>query len=1825
MKKTKRVCSLLLALLMLAALLPQLPGEAATADRAGEAENPGFVRNAVTPEAADALRAAEAEAAGKACACADCTCVDCACEDGACLCDGCGDACACSDGSCTDCLGGAACACETPQPSARAMERRAAVADELTRRAVSAADCITDAAGRSLAARIAERDERKAAHYEALAEQKAAVHPLIAAKLAAGETGGRLTEAELMGWEDYDWAEDAVECEYCGEYIWGDWVCENGDHCSENAGNEDCYSSEHCSECGSCTYTVCEDCYRCEVCWYHCIMCDECCEPNEVCETCRCCESCQEEKAHCRDCGDCFMDDTGSYTLIWNECVENEHWHCSTCAADYMCVDCLHCFYGDLDYFCPICCLCIDCGVTEGTHCYACQSMDACGDDGALCEDCGLCEDCQYNFMDDVLDGINTMHCWECDTCAKTGGDGFWCRSFFEEGGGNPHCTDCCELCPQCEKCAVGFGFDFCSDCGLCPECCEENTLEDGCEHGYCLESAEFQEHLCPSCFDCVGGERCQYCGMCEQCCEGYHCAAHDWCPDAPGYEEHFCDGCGECVDPDEMCEDCGLCLVCQEDYHCEHDICPDGSDAMDHFCDECGECMEELCEVCGGHAVHCEEGREDYGCDHDWTCPNSSDWEDHFCDDCGYCFDPDEMCEDCGLCFDCCHERSEDFGCDHEVCVESSDWEEHYCFEDGQCLEICLEEGTHEENCDHDPDGDYCFDEDRHWQHCTECEGRVEIEDHDIVAVTLREPSYTEEGLERYSCAVCEADLGTGRIPRRVLGDHEHVFGGNARCTVCGYLNTALPRIVSEPLDARRTVSVAGTDYSDNRATFTVYAKGEDLRYQWYVSVDGEEETLKDGTMVSGAKTAKLSVVVPTDACAHEYVYTCRVSNGQGTVTSRAAHLRGQHLYYWVHGGTPTSVTVNGTKYFTYPQHYQRCAGEDCGLIRRAMDHNWPAAWELEYAALSSREGLRSRACLTCGEKEYRIIPRVEANHVHSYAVMGSSEVGHWKECACGKRTDRGDHVFDDSGWTVDVPATETEKGRELNHCTVCGWEKSREIPVIPHVHNLYTWEEITDGYAAGTWESMIAADDHYHYRKCHYYDSCGYMLPEAHDYVGWHFFNYNDDGTATVVRTCMTCGWEQSFRVDPLDWQLIGKGARIAKDSDPTVEVSSTYGPLDLRVYPLQKVGYLFDHFEVVYGSEYLTQIWSSPESDGGYLFHLTTPPRSFREGTASYIDHQIVVEAVYTPCSHPIRHRSQQGGFPAGCVTYGKTPDTVCDDCGAIVSEGAPIEPIGHHDYKLNRSTALPGYCTYVPANPRTGGPGRGQVGRGYEGDWVCSVCGDVKKGKKTPPTHNRTEVRNKVEPTCTEPGYSGDTWCLSCGAHVSRGRTVKSTGHSWVWGDYIQEPTNKTTGRCWAVCETCGEQRVCTANDSPATIARLGFTEEEWQAKLGYTGEDWEVKLTVTTNQKAKGSYDLYPASYTVDMGVLSWKDEYFSTDKLPTYTFTFESTGRSRVNRVINWHGTETDGAAPFAWEAGEDGMSLTVTAPFGEYGVGSYAYRFTPFFEVQRDDGTVATVSLGAGLVTVKGRETTPTGIRLTAEMQSGSRERKITLTDGGSAAGAPLDGSLYNIRNQANQEITGARAGEKVTLFFNTQDGEGGDWARFQGWEFVSARPSAFPTVLPDALSTFIMPDGDVALKAKYEGSGKTYEIRFELGGVGAPLAPVTRAGASLLGSLPTPVDASGKWSFAGWYRDDGFRTPVDPSTELVRGSLTLYARWVKRSGSLPGDVNADGTVDREDAMRLFLAASGHAPTGTAMDLDRDGRVNTRDALLLFRMLAGE
>ena len=73
--------------------------------------------------------------------------------------------------------------------------------------------------------------------------------------------------------------------------------------------------------------------------------------------------------------------------------------------------------------------------------------------------------------------------------------------------------------------------------------------------------------------------------------------------------------------------------------------------------------------------------------------------------------------------------------------------------------------------------------------------------------------------------------------------------------------------------------------------------------------------------------------------------------------------------------------------------------------------------------------------------------------------------------------------------------------------------------------------------------------------------------------------------------------------------------------------------------------------------------------------------------------------------------------------------------------------------------------------------------------------------------TPCAHENTELRNAKEATCTEPGYTGDTYCKDCGEKIGTGTAIPAKGHTEVI-DPAVEPTctepGKTEGKHCSVC-------------------------------------------------------------------------------------------------------------------------------------------------------------------------------------------------------------------------------------------------------------------------------------------------------------------------------------------------------------------------------------------------------------------------------------
>ncbi len=117
-------------------------------------------------------------------------------------------------------------------------------------------------------------------------------------------------------------------------------------------------------------------------------------------------------------------------------------------------------------------------------------------------------------------------------------------------------------------------------------------------------------------------------------------------------------------------------------------------------------------------------------------------------------------------------------------------------------------------------------------------------------------------------------------------------------------------------------------------------------------------------------------------------------------------------------------------------------------------------------------------------------------------------------------------------------------------------------------------------------------------------------------------------------------------------------------------------------------------------------------------------------------------------------------------ATCTETGYTGDTYCIDCGELISGGTAIAALGH---------AYTGTLTTQPTVTSEGVK-----------TYICSRCEDTytETIAKLNCTHTNTEVRNAKSATCTETGYTGDTYCVDCGNLISNGTATAALGHSYT---------------------------------------------------------------------------------------------------------------------------------------------------------------------------------------------------------------------------------------------------------------------------------------------------------------------------------------------------------------------------------------------------------------------------------------------------------
>ena len=228
---------------------------------------------------------------------------------------------------------------------------------------------------------------------------------------------------------------------------------------------------------------------------------------------------------------------------------------------------------------------------------------------------------------------------------------------------------------------------------------------------------------------------------------------------------------------------------------------------------------------------------------------------------------------------------------------------------------------------------------------------------------------------------------------------------------------------------------------------------------------------------------------------------------------------------------------------------------------------------------------------------------------------------------------------------------------------------------------------------------------------------------------------------------------------------------------------------------------------------------------------------------------------------------------------CTEEGYTGDTYCKDCGTKLSSGKTIAKT-EHTWDSGKITKA---ATCTESGTKT---------------YTCTSC-NTTKTEEIPATgnHQNTELRNVKEATCTEEGYTGDTYCKDCGTKLSSGKTIAKTDHTWDAGKITKAATCKESGTKTYTCTSCNTTKT---EEIPATRnhqnTELRNVKEATCAQEGYTGDTY----CKDCGTKLSSGKTIAKTDHTWDAG----KIEKAATCKEPgTKTYTCTSCNTTKTEEI----------------------------------------------------------------------------------------------------------------------------------------------------------------------------------------------------------------------------------------------------------------------------------------------------------------------------------
>lgn len=676
---------------------------------------------------------------------------------------------------------------------------------------------------------------------------------------------------------------------------------------------------------------------------------------------------------------------------------------------------------------------------------------------------------------------------------------------------------------------------------------------------------------------------------------------------------------------------------------------------------------------------------------------------------------------------------------------------------------------------------------------------------------------------------------------------------------------DTALmPTVVSE------NVTPASVNYTDNNVS--PWKRRQVIFRDNAVAVhfDGNGS---DGKTANAPVFASAGTKISIPACKYTkkgYLFTGWNTEKDGSGTTYKAGARTSDaisiLYaQWQKATAKVTLEFPGGKY----TNASGSTWDDSFSFTASFSSNSSVTY-LPFAQNMTKEGCTFAGWYT--EPEYK--KRIESLTIRT-AIDGMTLYAKWN--------DTHEHVWGEGAITT--KPTCTTPGVKTYTCSVCQKTKTEEIPATGHQHT-----EVRNVKEATCKEEGYTGDT--------YCTDCGEKLssgePTAKKAHDW------DEGKVTTEATCKNTGVktytcnncsETKTEVIPMTDHIWDNGKVTTKPSciTPGVKTYTCTVCQETKTEEIPATGH--QHTEVrnvkeatctkegYTGDTYCTDCGEKlsdgkilPKKDHDYEIKDHKDATCTEDGYTTSFCKNCGDEKKETIKATGHQHTEVRDAKKATCTKAGYTGDTYCKDCGEKISSGEVIAKLAHTWDEGNitkeadcKETGVMTYTCHkcgatktedIPRTEHTWDEGEVTTAptctKPGVRTYTCSVCKATRTEVIKATGHLHTEIRNKKDASCTENGYTGDTYCKDCEELLKKGETVDVLGHQWKETKRA-EPSYTEDGQIIYTCNRCGEQKAETLEKLAYPKAGTKYTVAGCQYKVTKAGA--EVSL-IKTNKKAK---------------------------------------------------------------------------------------------------------------------------------------------------------------------------------------------------------------------------------------------------------------------------------------------------------------------------------------------------------------------------------